>query len=363
MANEWVTIVEEATAGTDPGSGYTPLPVTGNLQPKYVATDEPRAEFRNSSTALGAVTVRRKESMWEHTLDCAWYPDNKAIGILFKHLLGYAATRSTVDTSAYEGLLYPVVNAFSSGGDLEGQAIGLTVNSDESGTTKAQYWGGAYVTGCTLKAEGTDDWTLSFTLKGAGGYVGAADQTAQSTPTFSSVAPFVSSDALCYIGSGIDRTGTAPDFTALAAGTMDSFLPDSLEITITNGLDLKTIMNGVAGPSKIHRSAMFDISVSAPMDYDDPASGFSSAAEFKSLFTAVQTNNIFIALANGEVAGDTTTEYGAVIDLPNLMVAADAPERNTEGVTPTVGFTFKSLFSETAEYPVALLTTDKNSAY
>jgi hypothetical protein len=363
MAEQYLALVEEAARGTDPGSGYLFLPISGTLQPKFTPTDEPRQEFRGNSTELGALTVTRRESLWTYELECSWYPDSQAIGILFKHLLGVADERATVDTSAKRGIIYPIGNGYAGGAPQEGKGIGIVPNTDEGGTTKSQYFGGGRVTKCVIKMEGTADIKLTFTLQGPGEYVGAADQTAISNPTFGSVAPFVSSDALCYIGSGISRTGTKPEFTAIAAGTMNAFRPDSIEINITNGLSDKVIMNGVLGPSWTTRESQFAVEISAPMDYDDPASGFSSADEYKTMFSGVRTNSLLFVLDNGVVAGSTTAKYSAVIDVPNVMVSAEPPERNTEGKTPSIAFNLKSLYSTTTDYPIAVLTTDQNATY
>jgi hypothetical protein len=52
-----------------------------------------------------------------------------------------------------------------------------------------------------------------------------------------------------------------------------------------------------------------------------------------------------------------------VIDVPNVMVSAEPPERNTEGKTPSIAFNLKSLYSTTTDYPIAVLTTDQNATY
>jgi len=364
MAIQYLGIVEEAARGTDPTTGYLFLPVMGKLQPSFTPTDESRKEFRGADTALGDTTVVRRESLWTYDLECAWYPADPAIGLLFKHLLGKSGTRNTVDTSAKRGILYPVVNGYAAGADQEDLGIGIIPNTDEAGTTKSQYFGGGRVTKCVIKLEGTADAKLTFTLQGPGEYVGAVDQTElDSTPSFTAVAPLVSCDALCYVGGSPTRTGTPPDYTVLAANDAAAWRPDSMEITITNGLADKVVMNGVRGPSWTTRESQFMVEVTAPTDYDDPASGFSSADEFKTLFTDVRTNNILVVINSPTLAGDATAYYGAVIDLPTVMVSAETPERNTEGKTPSVQFKFKSLYNATTLYPIALLTTDKNAAY
>lgn len=367
MARQYLAIVEEAARGTDPGSGYLFLPIKGKLQPSFAPTDEARKEFRGNDSALGDLTVYRKESQWTFDLECAWYPGDPAIGLLFKHLLGYADTRSTVDTSAKRGILYPVPNGYAAGGGQEDMGIGIIPNTDEAGTTYSQYFGGGRVTKCVIKFEGTNDVSLVFTLQGPGEYIGAVDQTElDATPSFSTPSsPLVSSDLLCYVGGSPTRTGTPPDYTNIVPNTAAPWRPDSVEITITNGLNDKVVMNGVMGPSWTTRESQFMVEVSAPTDYDDPASGFSSADEFKALFTGVRTNNLLFVCNSDTDAGATPglAPYGAVIDLPSVMVSAETPERNTDGKTPSVAFKFKSLYNATTLYPIGIITTDQNASY
>ncbi len=363
MAIQYLALVEETTRGTDPGSGYLFLPITGALQPKFVATDEPRKEFRGADTALGDSSVVRKESQWTYTLECSWYPDSEAIGLLLKHALGKAGTRSVLETDAYKGILYPLSKFYGTGEELANKAIGIIPNTDEGGTTKSQYWGGGRIKSVNIKGEGTDDIKLVFEIQGAGEWIDAVDQTLIGSVSFPTAAPFVSSDLLCYIGSGITRTGTAPNFTDLDPNTMSAFRPDSIDITITNGINDKVVMNGIKGPSHTTREEQVKVECSFPIDYEDPSSGFSSADEYKTLFDGTRTNSVLIVADNGELAGDTSENYAASIDLPNMIVNAETPERSTEGKTPSVAFSMTSLYSDTTEYPIGIITVDQNSAY
>lgn len=361
MAVQFVALVDETTRGTDPGSGYLFLPVSGSLQPSFSASDEARAEFRGADTALGSSTVVRRDSQWSYTLECPWYPGAET-GLLFKHLLGHVVTRVLVDTTGYKGIIYPEATPYGTGRTLAAKAIGVVVNSDEGGTTKARYYGGGRVKSCSIKGEGTGDIMLSFELTGPGEYIGA-EATMTAGATFPTVSPFTASDLTCFIGAGITRTGTAPDYTDIAEGTMNSFMPDSIDVMITNGLEDKVVMNGVKGPSKTTRASQFNVEATFPIDYDDPSSGFSSADEYKGLFTATATQGILLLLDNGELAGAATETYQAVIDLPLMLNQAETPERSSEGTQPNLTLKYKSLYSDTTDYPFALLTVDQASAY
>jgi hypothetical protein len=361
MADQYIALVEETDRGTDPGTGYMFLPVMGSLQPTFNPTDESRKEFKGADTALGDSSVVRRSSQWTYSLECAWYPGAET-GLLFKHLMGYAITRAVADTTAYEGILYPLAAPYGDGRNLEDTAIGIVCNSDEEGTTKSRYYGGGRVKSCKISGAGTDDVKLVFELMGPGEFIGPF-ATATASPVFPVASPFLASDLLCYIGAGITRTGTAPNFTAILPNTMTAFRPDSIDLTITNGLDDKVIMNGILGPSKTTRTGQFAVELSAPIDYADPSSGFSSADEVNALIAGTHTNSVLIVADNGQVAGSVDATYSAVIDLPNLLANHETPTRTADGTAPSVNMKYKSLYSDTTDYPVAIFTTDKASAY
>ena len=361
MANQYIALFEHTVRDTITGSEAKMfLPVMDNLQPTFEPDDQPRKEFRGQDSALGDISEVRRSSQWTYSLKCAAYPID-AVGFLLKHLLGKSVTRSAVDVSAYEGIIYPLADPYSAG-ELVDKAIGLVINTDEEGTTKSRTFYGGRIKSLNLHIEGTDDVILTFEIQGPGDFIGA-EGALLAGASFTSVSPFVSSDALLYIGTGISRTGSAPDFTAIAKGTMDAFKPDSIDVTITNGLGDKTVLDGVQGPSWTTREAQFMVEVAAPIDYSDPSSGFSSADEYKLIFDGPVTNSMLVVLDNGEAAGDTTTNYSWVIDLAALLVKPGTPSRNTDGITPTIEFSYNSKYDETAEYPIAFFTTDKESAY
>lgn len=361
MAEQYLALYEETTRGTAGTPTYLFLPVTGDLSPDFDPSDKPRVEFRGADTGLGDVSVMRQEVKWTYTLKCYWYP-GKETGLLFKHLFGNAGTRATVDTTACKGLCNSLLMPYGTGMPLGDTAIAIVPNTDEGGVTKSQVFGGGRVTSCKISAKGTEDVTLEFTLQGA--WIGPADQTAVAGVSFPAANPFNGTDYKAYIGGTPVRTGTAPNYTAITVGTAVQFMPDSLDISINNGLDDKVVGNGIAGPTKTYRKEKFKIEIDCPIDYEDPASGFSSADEFKKLFTGPATNNLLVVFDNGDLAGSATETYTALLDLPYMMQKnPKKPGRNAEGKTPDLKMGFSSLYSTTAKYAGALLTVDKATAY
>lgn len=363
MPNQFLAIYEETTRGTAPGSPvYQFLPIISGLTPEINFDDKPREEFRGVDNALGDATVIRREQSWSYKLKCYWYP-GKETGLLFKHLMGFAATRSVVETSGYKGILYPVAMPYGAGNTLVDKAIAIIPNTDEQGTTKCQVFGGGRVTECKITASGSDDIILEFSLAGA--WIGTIDQTAISGVSFPAANPYNSTEYKAYIGGTPTRTGTAPNYTALAVGTAVQFYPDSLDLTITNGLKDKIAHgSGVMGPTKTYRDASFNWSLDVPLDYEDPSSGFSSADEYKKLFTGPSTNNLMLVFDNGDLAGATTEKYTSIIDLPlGKLKNPGSVERNPNGKMPNLKLGFDRLLSSTTQYPIALLNVDKATAY
>ena len=359
MAEEYLAIYEEDVRGTPPASpDYLFLPVHGNLQPRFEPTDEPRKEYRGIDTALGDFDVVRRMVQWSHTLEFYDRPI-KAVGLLLKHALGYAGARAVVDTTARRGILYPHRMPFGDG-PLGSKAIALVANTSEGGVTKAQTFGGGRITGATLSFEESGDVKWSLEIKGS--WVGTPDQVAL-TPSMPAITPFNAADVLCFIGAGAARTGTAPNYTNIAQGSMQQFGPDSVTITVTNGLDDKFVRDGAPGPNKTHRSEQFNVEVACPIDYEDPSSGFSSADEFKRLFAGVATQSLMFVMQHPDTAGSTDEKYRRVIDIPRVQLGADPPERSVDGLTPTVTFNYTRLLDATIKVPLLIMSTDQEEAY
>jgi hypothetical protein len=364
MGIQAIAIVEEATRGTDPTTGYQWIPVTGSLFPTFNATDESRAEFRGADSALGNTedsTVRR-ESQVTYALECAYYAGPQT-GLLFKYLLGKEGTRAVEDTSAYKGPLYPLAQPYGTDNELGVGAVGIMVLYDKEGTTYKRYYGGLRPFDCTFAAEGTDDIKLTFNLKAPGEYVGA-EAVNDLTPDYSAVpSPFTSQDLLCYIGAGVSVTGTAPDYTDISAGAMTQFCPDSVNFTLTSGNDDKVQMCGVEGPSKTFRSAQFAGEITIPIDLEDPSTGFSSWDEYDKIFTGPSNNVLLFVMDNGELAGAETSTYESTFYFPAVLAAQETPEFASDGTQPTVSLGYSTLYDSTAASPLIMQTVDKSSAY
>lgn len=362
MANQYLALVEETTRGTNPGSGYKFLPVTAGIEPKPKFDDVPRQEFRGQDTRLGNTTVVRKSKSWAQTIETLLYPID-IVGTLFKHALGYAGTRSVVDTSGYKGIIYPPSAAhYAPGGNLAGKGITSIPNTDLDGVTKSQVYGGGRVKGFKLDFARPDEVKLSFDLMG-GPFIGAPGQTATAGASFTTIKPFNSSDLVCYSGAGITRTGTAPNYTDITPNTMQQFNPDTLSLTFEGGIEDKDILDGTGGPNKTEQTSQVKATLEIKIDFTDPATGLSSYDEFVAQVAGVSTQNFLLKLTGPDLAGAATAYHQYFVDLPSMLLTEESVERKNDGSVAKATLKYTSLLSATTNYPIAILTVDKASAY
>lgn len=361
---QYLALYEETTRGTAPGSpSYKFYPVTGKLMPDAKFDDKAIDEFRGASTGLGnsAGSLRRLATSWAYGLEGLFYPGAE-LGLILKHAFGHINAAQTVDTNAKSKLLYPVILPYGTDMSLASKAIALVPNVDVSGTTKSQVFGGGRISGLEISIKRPDDITVKVDFMG-GPWVGAPGQTAVGSVVFPVASSFSSADAKCYIGGGASRTGSAPDFTALAVGTMTQFLPDEITIKFDFGLEDQDIVNGNKGPSKTIRKGKAKATVEFTLDFLDPSTGFSSFDEFTAFVAGIRTNSLMVVLDNGQLIGSSTQNYEAIIDLPLVQVAPATPEVTSDGKQGKVKFKAETLYDATVGYPFALELIDLASTY
>lgn len=365
MGIQAVAVVEEAVRGTFPGSPvYNWLPVTGQLFPDFAPEDESRNEFRGQDSAEGDSedSLVRRGSQVLYGLECAYYP-GAATGLLFKHLLGKAGTRVAEDTDAFKGPLYFEAEPYGTDNELSTKALSIVILYDKEGTTYKRVYPGFRPNDCNMTGADTDDIKMTFNMKTAGDWIGD-EEVNDLTPDYTGLtSPFTTSDLLCYIGSGASLTGTTPDFTDVSPGTMDSFCPDSWDVTITSGRDDKVQMCGTEGPSKTFRAAQFSGTIGLPIDLEDPSSGFSSWDESDKQFTAPSVNSLMFVMDNGELAGATTATYESTFYFPAGLLNSDTPQIPPDGTQKTVTLNYTTKVDNVVEKAMILQTIDKAADY
>lgn len=362
MAKQFLAIFRETARGTNPGTNPLFPPVIGSVEPIPEYTDQPRKEFRGQDTRLGDVNDTRVSTSWKYDLTSWFYPIEDLMAVI-RHVVGFAGVRAVVDTSAYKGILYPPsAPPYAANGELDGEALTLVANTDKDGTTVAQDFSGGRPTGLKIECQRPDDVKLTVPISG-GPWIGDAGQAATAGESFTALQPYNSADLTCYVGTGISRTGVAPDFTDLAPGTMVAFAPDNLTLEFETGAKDVEKLNGLRGPSVTEYESQVIAKLTYSMDFSDPASGFSSYDQYLLHCAGPLYHSYLFKLTGPDLAGAATAYHQFIADLPRMKMKITVKERTPDGKVVKADFEGESRFDATAKYPFAFMTVDQVETY
>ena len=340
---------------------YLFYPISGKLEPEPEFKEEPRKEYRGADTRMGYVNDLRRATSFKFTLDGSCYPGAER-GALLRLLVGYLAAAATVDASAFKHILFPISPAYGTGQPLTDEAIALVPNTDKDGITVSQNWVGARPKSYKLTLKGLEDVKLAIEMTG-GPWIGAPGQAETAGASFPVAAPFLAGDAKCYIGSGAALTGVAPNYTDIAPGTMNQFLPDDLELEFNMGYEDIAKLNGEDGPSVTQANAQVMVKAKFTVDYTDPASGWSSYDEWAARFTGINYLPLMVVLDNGELAGAATQHYTDTYYMPKMKADKIDVARNNEGKVTKATFEYTSRLDPTINKPFFFQLIDKAATY
>ena len=106
------------------------------------------------------------------------------------------------------------------------------------------------------------------------------------------------------------------------------------------------------------RMGQYKATLEMKIDWEDPASGFSSVDEALAYFAGVSETNFMLIWNTGTAAG-TGDNHGLIIDLPRCVRMGGAPEISEKD--PMITLKYECLFdATTCQYLVGLML--KNTA-
>ncbi|MCK4738908.1 MAG: hypothetical protein KAT46_03070, partial [Deltaproteobacteria bacterium] len=161
-----------------------------------------------------------------------------------------------------------------------------------------------------------------------------------------------------YTGT-IIRSGTAPDYTDFDLSSATQIKPDKISVKIENGMEDVLRLSGLDYPDKT-RMGQFKVSVELSIDWEDPASGFSSVDEFNAWLSGVSETNLILEWDTGTEA-DTGYNHKLVLDLPRVVRKSGEPEYDLEK-DPMITLSYDGLYSETTEYMIGALLQNTATA-
>ena len=354
----YLALGEEASRGTKEATTLGLVPLQGPSIPKMEYDDRKREEFRGDDSVKGSTLIRRLSQKWSGTIEFPFFTEagttTGMIGTIFKHFFGHTTSAQNATTGQYLHMLYPVADPFATA-DLGGKALTLNLNINEG--TVQKNW--PFVGGRVM--------ALNFAQEVGGPLVISADMFGQFRDTVTAEVGSVVWPAENLRGDynnltvyqGATRVGVAPDYTDFTFGGATVIKPDSISVKIENGMEDVLRLGGVDYPDKT-RMGMYKVTLEMVLDWEDPASGFSTVDEFNAWMASIGETDFTLVWDTGTQAG-TGDNHALYLDIPRAVRQFDSEPDYSLDKDPMVTLVYEGLYDETtALYIVGLLL--KNSA-
>jgi len=320
----YLALGEEAVRGTRESGVVGFIPLLSSAIPKMEINDARRDEFRGEETVKGGAPFRRVGRKWSASLEMPFFTEAGGVagmmGTLVKHFFGHVSSVENGVTGQYAHSFSPVADPFSASA-LGTRALTLNLNINEGAVMRN--W--PFVGGRVNSLEFTQEAGQNLKLK-----AGMFGQFRDAPVAETGGVVFAPENLRCdynnlmvYTGT-ITRTGTAPDFTDMTFASATQIRPDKVSVKIENGMNDVLRLSGLDYPDRT-RMGRFKVSLEMTIDWEDPASGFSSVAEFNAWAASAGTTNFALHWDTGTQAGTGDTE-GLYIDLPLMERTGGSPE-------------------------------------
>lgn len=315
--------------------------IKGKLEPEADFKEEATREWAGQDFAQGDTEHARTSTAWKFGWESRVFPSIE-LSTLLEFVFGYATAPATVDTSAKKVMFKTMSDMFDDSGAALDEALALLPHTDKGGTTHCQQFLGGRIKDAEFGFKGGEDVIMKLGFMG-GPWIGAPEQALVAGMSFPASKPFKAGHLKCYLGAGATLSGSAPDYTDIAPGTMPLFKPDDLTIKLEAGIEDKFKMNGVDGPSVTERTGSWKISAEFTIDFSDPASGWSSYDAWAARFADIQYLPFMIRVDSGELAGAVTETRKLLLYCPKMKLSNDAVDRKNDGSKTKVKFKLESL--------------------
>lgn len=351
---------EEASRGTKESVTVGFVPLLSPSIPKMEFNDKKRADFRGEDSLKGTAAFMRMGQKWSAVLEMPFFTEagseKSMMGCLIKHFFGKASSAQNGVTGQYCHMMYPVADPFSDD-NLGAKALTLNFNINEGATMMNWPFTGGRVKSLSFLQEGGNHLKLSAEMFG---------QKRDTTTAELGGSSYAAENLRCdynnlnvYTGT-ITRTGTAPDFTGFSFESSTLIKPDKITVKIENGMNDIVRIAGVDYPDKT-RMGQFKVTAEISIDWEDPASGFSSVAEFNSWMASSGTANFFLHWDTGTQAG-TGDNHGLYIDLPLMQRVGGAPDYKIEK-DPMITLKYEGMYdAASTKYMVGVMLKNTVSA-
>lgn len=359
MANNriYLAIGEEAQRGVRESSAVGFIPLLNAGIPKLEFDEKKRNEFRGDEAVKGDSAVLRMGQRWSASLDIPFFTEAGSakgmMGTLLKHFFGKAYSAQNGATGQYSHMFYPVADPFATA-NLGTKALTLNLNINEGANMKNWPFAGGRIKSLSFEQEAGNNLKMSAELFGQ-------KKDSAAVETGSSI--FAAENLRCdytnlklYAGA-VTRTGVAPNHTDYAFAGATLIKPDKVSLKIENGMEDALRLAGVDYPDRT-RMGQFKATFELTIDWEDPASGFSSVSEFNNWAASMGSTNFVLHWDTGTQAG-TGGNHGLYIDIPLARRAGGAPDYKAEK-DPMITLKYEALYDPSIGYLAGALL--KNTA-
>lgn len=334
------------------------IPLKAPIIPDLDFDEKPVEEARGEDSVLGDQTIRRYGKKWDWSPTIVMYTESGItkgmMGTIFKHHFGKVTSAQNASTGQYLHMLYPTKIPFNVA-NLGTKALTANINHNEGEVMKNWPHVGGRVKKINLVQ------AVSSQLEIPTDFFGQFKTTTTAeigSPVFPAENLRLDSHHL-KIYTGATRVGTGPDYTDFTFGGADQIRPYSAEITLTSPYMDEMKLTGTDYAEDTEFDTKWQVEGSFVVDYNDPASGFSSVDQFNNWLSAVTEIPLLFHWDTGVIAG-TGDNHSLYIDIPRAVLKKPKIEKDrVKGARVTIAFT--GLYdATTTKYPVGMLL--KNTA-
>lgn len=348
----YLAVGEEALRGEAESSVVGFIPLLNPAIPKMEFDDRRRKEFRGEESVKGDTSVARMGQRWAASVEMPFYTEagssKGAVGTVLKHFFGRCASTQNGATGQYYHVMSPAEDPFSDT-NLGEKGLTLNLNINEGAVVKNWPYAGGRVKALVIEQEAGSALKVTAELFGQRR---AETASAIGNPVFAAEPLRCDYKSLSIYTGPVTRTGTAPDFTGFTFGGATRIRPDRVSVKMENGMEDVLRLSGLDYPDRT-RIGQYKVTAELTIDWEDPASGFSSAAEFRSWLSSIATTNLFLHWDTGTQAG-TGENHGLFIDLPKLQRTGGEPEYRLDK-DPMITLKYEGLYDAATGYMIGAM--------
>ncbi len=355
----YVAIGEEAARGTPESTTVGFMPLNGFTPPKMEFDDQPRKDFRGEASIKGSTAVRRLGQKWSWSGETDFFTEagtvSGMVATVLKHFFGGMVLVPNGATGQYSQLFYPSTDPFGSSG-LGVKALTANFNLNEGDLMKNWPFVGGRVSAINLTQEMGQSLKFGFDMFGQ---YRAAVTAEIGSPAYAAENLRCDYNNMTVYTGIITRVGVAPDYTDFTFGSATQIKVEKISIKIENGTKDEMRAEGVDYPTKTMRG-QFKVSVEISVDWEDPASGFSSVDDFNAWMAAASETNLFAHWDTGVQAG-TGDNHSFYVDMPRLRRTGGEPSFSDE-TNAKATLTYEGLVSATTLHQIMTMLKNTVSA-